>query len=538
MNADNQSPERFPSPSPTLSRRRRPSRALLAGAALALLGATTLISCSGCSVHELRAVAVREPFPATDDAAIVKLHDPEALRADLDHFHALQLEATPDIQKHTRLDHASATLERLKASIDRPLDRRSFSAIVDQLAASYGAGHIYALTPAADWNAWAAGGGRVPSYRFIDDGNTLSIQARDGVAPLPEGATLVSFAGIGADELRARMRASVSAETEAYLQQNIPSTAPVVLWGLGLEAPYYIVLRNATGAIVEIKDAGIPAQRKRRTFERISADDEAGDQGSAAAEPAADPWSFRWVGDASGEDIGLLTWDSMSLGTEVAWAKELDRVFTELESRKARGLIVDIRANGGGNSENGALLLESVSDNPYRGASGKLWKRSRPYDAFVEACLVWWARILPWRSFMGIGDLDLGEQRWFAKDVPPSNDPDIKRRFNGPVALLVGPGTFSSANMTADMAKSYRMALLVGRPTGEPVNSIGECGFAQLPNSGLIVSFCTAYFLGAAGDPESGGPVEPDILVPDDDGGARAIEVAIQALRERNATPR
>jgi hypothetical protein len=67
---------------------------------------------------------------------------------------------------------------------------------------------------------------------------------------------------------------------------------------------------------------------------------------------------------------------------------------------------------------------------------------------------------------------------------------------------------------------------------------LGECGFAQLPNSGLIVSFCTAYFLGASGDPENGGPVEPDILVPDDDGGARAIEVAIQALRERNATPR
>lgn len=500
---------------------------------MALLGVTMLASCSG-----FRAAAMREPFPATADAAIAKLHDPEALRADLDHFHALQLEATPDIEKHTRLDHATATLERLKASIDRPLDRRGFSAIVDQLAASYGAGHIYRLTPAADWNAWAAGGGRVPSYQFIDDGNTLSIQARDGVAPLPESATLVSFAGIGAAELRERVRAAVSAETEAFLQQSFPSTAPVVLWGMGLEAPYDIVLRDATGAIVEIKDAGIPAQRMRRWLERTSAGDEAGDQVSAAAKPEADPWSFRWVGDASGEDIGLLTWHSMLSGTEAAWAKELDRVFAELESRKARGLIVDIRANGGGNSENGALLLESVSDNTYRGASGKLWKRSKPYDAFMEASFEWWARILPWRSFMGIGDLDLGEQRWFGKDVPPSNDPDIKRRFDGPVALLVGPGTFSSATMTADMAKTYKMALVVGRPTGDPVNSLGEIGFAKLPNSGLIVSFCTAYFLGATGDPENGGPVEPDILVPDDDGGARAIEVAIKALRERDTTPR
>lgn len=540
MNTDNKAPERSSSPSPSLSRRRRRRRAIVIAAAMALLGVTMLAWCSGCTLNDLRAAAMRKPFPATDDAAIAKLHDPEALRADLDHFHALQLEATPDIEKHARLDHATATLERLKASIDRPLDRRRFSAIVDQLAASYGAGHIYTLTPAADWNAWAAGGGRVPSYRFIDDGNTLSIRPRDGVAPLPEGSTLVSFAGIDAGELRTRVRAAVSAETEAFLQQNFPGTAPIVLWGMGLEAPYDIVLRDSTGAIVEIKDAGIPAQRKRRPLERIAEDkaavgQDAGDQGSATAKPEADPWSFRWVGDASGEDIGLLTWDSMRSGTEAAWATELDRVFAELESRKARGLIVDIRANGGGNSQNGALLLESVSDNPYRGASGKLWKRSKPYDAFMESSLEWWARILPWRSFMGIGDLELGEARWFGKDVPPSNDPDIKRRFDGPVALLVGPATFSSANMTADMAKSYKMALVVGRPTGAPVNSIGECGYAQLPNSGLIVSFCTAYFLGAAGDPEKGGPVEPDILVPDDDGGMRAVEVAVKALRERGS---
>jgi hypothetical protein len=38
--------------------------------------------------------------------------------------------------------------------------------------------------------------------------------------------------------------------------------------------------------------------------------------------------------------------------------------------------------------ENGALLLESVSDNPYRGASGKLWRRTKPYDQFMESCIV------------------------------------------------------------------------------------------------------------------------------------------------------
>jgi len=524
MNADNQTPERFPSPTPALSRRGRSRRVLMAGAALALLGATTLIACSGCSVNDLRAAAMRNPFPESDKVVVGKLHEPDALRADLDWFCQLQLDTAPDLEKHARLDHVARTRDRLKASIDRPLDRRRFSALVNELAASYGVGHIYTLVPTAEWNAWVAGGGRVPSYRFIDDGRVLSLRAKDGVASLPEGATLVSFAGIDAAELRGRLRSMVSSEIETSLRDSIARSAAMNLWRMGLDAPYRIVLRDASGAMIEIDDAGVAT----------SAEGGAG----SSEQPSKLPWSFRWVGDASGEDIGLLTWDSMRSGTEAAWAKELDRVFTEIELRKARGLIVDIRANGGGNSENGRLLLESVSDNPYRGASGKLWKRSKPYDAFMEASLEWWARILPWRSFMGIGDLDFGEQRWFGKDVPPSNDPDIKRRFDGPVALLVGPGTFSSANMTADMAKSYKMALLVGRPTGAPVNSIGECGFAQLPNSGLIVSFCTAYFLGASGDPDRSGPVEPDILVPDDDGGARAIEVAIKALRERNATPR
>ena len=123
--------------------------------------------------------------------------------------------------------------------------------------------------------------------------------------------------------------------------------------------------------------------------------------------------------------------------------------------------------NGGGDSQNGDLLLESVTDNPYRGAGGKLWRRTKPYDEFMESAIVWWARILPCRMYLGdFRHLEFGEQRWFGKDAPLSNDPDIKRRFHGPVALLIGPGTFSSAMMTADVAKTYKMALVVGRPTG------------------------------------------------------------------------
>jgi hypothetical protein len=535
MNADNQSPERFLSPSPTPFRRRRPSRALLAGAALALLGATTLISGSGCSVNDLRVAAMRNPFPESDTVVLGKLHEPDALRADLDWFCQLQLATAPDLEKHARLDHVARTRDRLKASIDRPLDRRRFSALVDELAASYGVGHIYTFVPTADWNAWVAGGGRVPSYRFIDDGRVLSLRARDGVASLAESATLVSFAGVDAAELRGRLRSMVSSETEASLRDSIARSAAVDLWSMGLEAPYRIVMRDASGAMIEIDDAGVAASAHGNPFDvATSVEGGAGSSG----QPSRLPWSFRWVGDASGEDIGLLTWDSMSSGTEAAWARELDRVFTELAERPARGLIVDIRANGGGNSMNGELLLASVSDRPYRLFGGKLWKRSQAYEEYMERSLSWWASLFRPLFLGDYGRLAFGEQIWINKDGPIAVNPDIRRRFDGPSALLIGPGTYSSARMTADVAKNFQMMLVVGRPTGARANELGDVGFARLPNSGLIVSFCTAYFLGASGDPDRGGPVEPDILVPDDDGGARAVEVAIKALRERHAIPR
>ena len=47
----------------------------------------------------------------------------------------------------------------------------------------------------------------MPSYRFIDDGDTLSIQAKDGVAPLPK-TDMTSF-GFGATSVVAGRQAMI-----------------------------------------------------------------------------------------------------------------------------------------------------------------------------------------------------------------------------------------------------------------------------------------------------------------------------------------
>lgn len=81
----------------------------------------------------------------------------------------------------------------------------------------------------------------------------------------------------------------------------------------------------------------------------------------------------------------------------------------------------------------------------------------------------------------------------------------------GPVYVLIGPYTFSSAQMAAIDFHNDLHATLVGSPTGEKPNGYGDIALIKLPNSKLTISFSTKFFRLVKGDaPE----LDPDIQVP------------------------
>ena len=87
------------------------------------------------------------------------------------------------------------------------------------------------------------------------------------------------------------------------------------------------------------------------------------------------------------------------------------------------------------------------------------------------------------------------------------------RRLTGRarLAVLVGPATFSSAMMNALKLRRDLGAELIGEPLGERPNSYGEVRTLTLPNSQVIVQYSTKFFrLDGRGDPMT---VEPDVKV-------------------------
>lgn len=79
------------------------------------------------------------------------------------------------------------------------------------------------------------------------------------------------------------------------------------------------------------------------------------------------------------------------------------------------------------------------------------------------------------------------------------------------VYVLIGPGTFSSAQDNAIDLRSTLHATLVGEPTGEKPNGYGEVKLLTLPNSKLQIQYSTKFFhLVKDSDPSA---LEPDVRV-------------------------
>jgi Peptidase family S41 len=93
---------------------------------------------------------------------------------------------------------------------------------------------------------------------------------------------------------------------------------------------------------------------------------------------------------------------------------------------------------------------------------------------------------------------------------PLKNGLKSRAKLRANVYVLIGPRTFSSAQMAAVEFRHDLHAKLVGEATGEKLNGYGEVRVLTLPNSGLKMQYSTKCFhLGK--DDDSG--LEPDVRV-------------------------
>ena len=162
---------------------------------------------------------------------------------------------------------------------------------------------------------------------------------------------------------------------------------------------------------------------------------------------------------------------------------EFDGVFDEI--LKAQGLILDVRVNGGGNSDTGDAIVSYLTDEPLKTSR---WKTRQYMPAFRA-----WGR----------------EEQWHEGTHDPVLPVKGRKPFLGPVVVLIGPRTFSAAEDFLIPLHASGRATLVGARTA---GSTGQPLYVKLLE-GVGMRICTKWDSYPDGREFVGVGVVPDVEV-------------------------
>jgi C-terminal processing protease CtpA/Prc len=214
-----------------------------------------------------------------------------------------------------------------------------------------------------------------------------------------------------------------------------------------------------------------------------------------------------------------------------AWLRD---AFDRINRASVTRLVLDLRANEGGNDGLGEEVLSYVIKAPFVVEPG------RPLGAYerVPYVLARFLETWDYDFFDRTGRVEkLGERTYLLKYRMEQERRIVPQAaaFSGRVVALVGPRNSSATSILARRLQQTRAALLVGQPTGGNRRGLngGEIAWIRLPGSGVTVDIPLVAQNPAREEPDAS--TLPDVAVPRTfahlkAGVDRELAAALQAL--------
>ena len=199
----------------------------------------------------------------------------------------------------------------------------------------------------------------------------------------------------------------------------------------------------------------------------------------------------------------------------------LIHVFKEIQKNEIENLIIDLRANKGGNGNLISTLVNYLTDKPYISTAESQVKTSEAtklcyttHPIFVNA--IEQARKAEGEtpSFLKLVDCFLeaepGTLTTFPKEIITPGENQF--RFEGQIYVLTSKQTFSAGTQFSVLIKDNNIGYIVGEETSDDPTEYGCIMLFELPNTKINIQNSTQYNLRPAGYDDQRGVI-PDFKV-------------------------
>ncbi|MBP1206320.1 C-terminal processing protease CtpA/Prc [Duganella sp. 1411] len=400
---------------------------------------------------------------------------PEQLRADLRFVQDAVASTHPDPGFSADTEQLRQTYQRIDAQLNKPMTRDEAWRLMATLNPVYADAHMALTQPdaAGQSAAFLAGGGGFFPYEVVADAQGgLTIRAElGGAASALGGVRIERINGVPARRIVAELLERCHGDTAAFRADLLSTRWPFLYWKMYGDVPAFDLLtadgrqlRAAAGGAMPAYLAGSSQFARQFRFELLP--------GGAA----------------------LLTVNTFYWPDKKQFTDFTERAFARLREAKVKTLLIDVRANGGGNDDmwmDG--ILRYIADKPYRWASTYKKKVVKGRESATEA----------------LGDVIDGTiDRW----VPPQ--PDDPLHFGGATYVLVGRNTYSSAILFSNVVQDFGFAKVAGAAGTARARQSGGTQNFVLPGSGLTLGVPRLIFQRPSGA-ATPALVRPDLLLPD-----------------------
>ncbi len=453
-------------------------------------------------VIPLAAALITAPACAEEPAA-PESYAPAALRADFDDLYAGLKAAHFDLYARRPKKEYDRRFRDMRREMKSPMTRTEAQVRFQKFVAYGNVAHANIAFPAGAYESFRAAGGRAAplAVRFFGDAMYVSDDL-SGLSESLAGARILAIDGIGVGDLERRLSANLSADNDYLARTMYEFRFAQLLWLEFGETSSFTV------------EAQVPSSQKKLVAVPSRSREE------IAAMPPTGVFELDWNErrHAVIDSVGYLrpgpfynnAPDAADMWDNAAFRSFIDAAFADFLKRDVPAVLIDLRANPGGDNSFSDHLVAWFADEPFRFAShfyvkvsaaaiASNAKRRQPGDDTSIS-----ARFAAAFAKAKIGeviDFDLGDSK-----------PREGERYHGKVYLLIDRHSYSNTATVAALAQDYGFATILGEETSDLATTYGAMEQFTLRNTGIDVGFPKAHIIRPSGAKDSRGVV-PDVAI-------------------------